>query len=260
MNLKQLFDNEGYLPVALPLSDIKPKQILVKDGGSLRRMPDEISQLFKPGSSALPPTRRNKTVPNLTGNLAVTSEIKADASALEVLKNWLQSTFSFKTEITSDDKIVYAFENVLRDEVTSFVELNEYLNESTVSGGAFGDVLLSSDIYAITSVLKSTKFTLAIVDTGKFNLEVNLPTIQDIVSGNITVGRTSDKQRFIQYEGAEPMIFAVQAVRVIYDRSLMDKLFNRKGQFKINTVTGLIVRGEEDYKVETLAMDDALML
>ena len=259
MQLKDLFENEGYLTVALPLTDIQPKQILVKEDGGLRRMPDKLYKLFLPGSSALPPTRKDRPVPNLTGNLAVTTEFKANVSALEAFKKWLQSAFSFSTEISSSDKIVFAFEDVRRDEITSFVELDSYLNEATVAGGSFGEALKKSDIYVITSVLKSSKFTIGIIDSGKINVEVKLPNVQDIVSGNLTFGHTSDKQRFTQYSGAEAMVFAVQAVQVIYDKPFIGSLFGKKGVFKIHAVTGLIVKDDEDYKVNSLTSEMPLL-
>lgn len=259
MQLKDLFKNEGYLSVAIPLTDIEPKQILVKEAGGLRRMPDKLNKLFMPGSNALPPTRKDRPVPNLTGNLAVTTEFKANVSALEAFKKWMQSAFSFSTEISSDDKIVFAFEDVMRDEITSFVELDSYLNEATLAGGSFGEALKKSDIYIITSVLKSSKFTIGIIDTGKINMDVKLPTIQDIVSSDLTLGHTSDKQRFAQYSGPDAMVFAVQAVQVIYDKPFIGSLFGKKGVFKIHAVTGLIVKGEEDYKVNSLISDMPLL-
>jgi hypothetical protein len=259
MEMKDLFKNEGYLTVALPLTDIEPKQILVKQDDGLRRMPDKLNQLFKPGSSALPPTRRNMLVPNLTGNLAVATDFKTNVNALEVFKNWLNTSFGFNTNITSDDKIVFVFEDVLRDEITSFAELDAFLNESIVNNGTFGEALKKSDIYVITSVLKSTKFTIGVVDSGKINVGATLPTIQDIVSGDITYDRTSNNQRFTQYDARIPMIFAIQAVKVIYERSIIDSLFGKKGVFKIHAITGLIVRGDEDYKVNSMTADAPLM-
>ena len=254
MQLKDLLKNEGYLTMALPADDIEVQQILIEDSlGGLKRLPDKVFKIFKQGDeAALPITKKDITVSNISGSVILTSDIKASIGFMEDLVKKIGVSLGFKFDISSDEQLVFMFESPLKDEISSFIDLDKYLNDATVNEGTFGDKLKDNDIYIITAVLKSFNFAIGIIDKNNVSTALTLPSIKDFVEGSITASKNSDIKRVYQYKGEKALIFGVQAVQVLYNKTFWQGLFGKKGNFKLIDTTGVIVRDDENVKVKLL--------
>ena len=122
--------------------------------------------------------------------------------------------------------------------------------------GNFGDSLKSDDFYVITATLKSTKFSVGIVDTSVHNGSIDLPNIKGLLESDLTLDRNSNEKRGINYEGAVPLIFGVQAAQILYDKPGIAGLFGKKGTFRIKEVSGLVVRSSEAIPIALLKTPD----
>lgn len=253
MQLKDLLKNQGYLTIALPADDIEAQQILVKDNnGGLKRLPDKVYKLFKSDENALPTTKKNATVTNISGSVVTHSEAKVSFGFLETLIKKMGIELSFKVDKTSDDQLVFMFESPKKDEISSFVDLDNFLNTAVLNEGTYSEMLKDNDIYIITAVLKSANFAIGLVDADKLSSALTLPSIQEFVDAKVTAAKDSDHKRVIEYKGDKELVFGVQAVRVLYERTLGQRLTGRKGLFKVVNTEGVIVRDDEDIKVSLL--------
>ncbi len=260
MQLKDLLKNQGYLTIALPADDIEPQQILVKDNnGGLKRLPDKVYKLFRSDENALPTTKKNATVTNISGSVVTHSEAKVSFGFLEALVKKIGIELSFNVDRTSDDQLVFMFESPKKDEISSFVDLDSFLNTAVLNEGTYSDMLKDNDIYIITAVLKSANFTIGLVDADKLSTALTLPSIQEFVDAKITAAKDSDHKRVIEYKGDKELVFGVQAVRVLYERTFGQKLTGKKGLFRVVNTEGVIVRDDEDTKV-TLLNGNSLIL
>lgn len=258
MKFKDLLEKEGFLTVVLPAEDYEVQQILIKDDKkALKHLPDKIHKLFKQGDeAALPITKLNKVVIGFSGTASIHKEAKVSIGFLDELVKKIGVSLGFKLEASADEEIVFYFENPLKDEISSFVDLDAYLNDSTVIDGNFGKMIKSDEIFIITAVLKSSNFAFGIVDKSKLSTALELPSIKDFVDGKFSLSKDGSTNRVFQYDGDKSLVFGVQVVQVQYDRSLGQFLFARKGVFSIINVKGVIVRDDEDLKVTLLKEDD----
>lgn len=247
MQLKELLKNEGYLTIALPADDIEAQQILVRDSnGGLKRMPDKVHKLFKSDETALPTTKKNANVANITGSVITHSSVKVSLGFLEALVQKMGIDLGFKVDKSSEDQLVFMFESPKKDEISSFIDLDSFLNTAILNEGTYGDMLKKDDIYIITAVLKSSNFAIGLVDSDKLGAALTLPSIKDFVDGKITAAKGSDNKRVIAYKGDKELVFGIQAVQVLYERTGWEKFTGQKGRFKIINTEGVIVRDDED--------------
>lgn len=194
-------------------------------------------------------------VTGFSGTAATHTEASISIGFLDELVKKIGVSLGFKLKASAGEEIVFLFESPLKDEIRSFIDLDEYLNDSSVIEGNFGNMLKSNDIFIITAVLKSSKFAFGIVDKSKLSSSLELPSIKDFVEGNFTLSKDGSTQRVYQYDGEKPLVFGVQAVQVQYDRTLGQLLFGRKGVFSMVNTKGVIVRDDEDIKVMLLDED-----
>ena len=260
MQLKDLLKNEGYLTIALPADDIEAQQILVRDhNGGLKRLPDKVYKLFNSDETALPTTKKNANVANITGSVVTHSAAKVSFGFLEALVKKIGVDLGFKFDKSSDDQLVFMFESPKKDEISSFVDLDNFLNTAILNEGSYGDMLKDNDIYIITAVLKSANFAIGLVDADKLGGALTLPSIRDFVDAKITASKGSDDKRVIEYKGDNELVFGVQAVQVLYEKANWGWLTGKKGRFKIVNTEGLIVRDDEDIKVSLLKDENLIV-
>jgi hypothetical protein len=256
MTIKEMLESQGFLSVALPNADISPLQILQKSNHELKRRNDNITFLFESSQAAPPPVKRNIPVAGINGTLTLTADINASLSFLDALKNLIGVNLALKFEYKNDDQLVFAFESPTMDEITSFGELDRFMNTSVVVDGNFGTALKSDDFYIITSTLKSKKFSVGIVNSSLHAGGIDLPNIKGLLDSDLTLDLNKNEKRGINYEGDVPLIFGVQAAQILYNKPGIAALFGKKGSFRIKESTGLVVRSTELLPVVLLKMPD----
>lgn len=225
----------------------------------MSRRNDNIIALFESSQVGPPPIKKDAPTPNLTGTLTLKTDFNSSIGFLEGLKNLIGVNLAVKYQYNNDDALVFSFENPQLDQITSFVELDRFINTSKVIDGSFGEALKDSDIYIITAVLKSNKFSVGIVDTSKHGGNLDLPNIKGLIDSDLTLDRNKNEKRGMEYAGATPLVFGVQAVQLLYDKPALAWLTGKKGVFRIKESVGMIVRKSEKVKVTTLTTPDNML-
>ena len=256
MKVKDMLAEQGYSTVALPSDDIGALQMLIQNAdGVLNRLgsADKITRLFKPEADATPLlVDKDVTVTNITGAFTMASNFEASMGLLETLKQKLGVSLGFAANRTSEDQVVFMFESPKKDAISSFFDLDDFMNQSTLIQNSYSDKLKDNELYIITAVLRSSKFAIGLVQHSNVSAALELPTIKDFVEGHISYGKDKAGTRVIQYEGDKSLVFGVQAVQVLYERSGWDKIFSRKGAFHVIPKEEVVVKSAEDIKVTLL--------
>ena len=210
----------GYNLIRLPKADVRPLQILARQGGDLTRL-GELSELLVAGSDIpLPSMSENTRAANISGQR--TSDLSLGV-ALTILGNVLSAMGGSKLGLDSTYQqaktAAFEFQDVLEDKV-DIVKLDKYLGNADVSPFSryVADLLEADEIFVTTATIKSTKFTLEAKTSDTASLEVSIPVIQNIVGGNVKVSGTSSTTSKLTYEGPVPLVFGFQAVRLYYDQ------------------------------------------
>ncbi|HEV7377630.1 MAG TPA: hypothetical protein VGN95_23140 [Pyrinomonadaceae bacterium] len=209
----------GYCIVRLPKADIKPLQILVKQGNNLERL-GELGTLLVAGS--------NITVPEINQNIAASNIIGAQTGDLKIgvglslLGNIIGamggSKLGLDVKYQQAKSAAFEFQEVLEDKV-EIARLDQYLADADVSPfSRYVATLLEADeIYITTAIIKSRVFVLEAKKSDGIELELSVADLQQLVGTNVEVGTHNSIASKVTYKGAIPLVFGFQAVRVYYD-------------------------------------------
>jgi len=78
-------------------------------------------------------------------------------------------------------------------------------------------MLEACKLYITTAIIKSTKYTFEAKDSSGVGVQVDVPAVQGLVSGNIKVGTEGATSTKLTYEGKIPLVFGFQAVQIYYE-------------------------------------------
>ena len=78
------------------------------------------------------------------------------------------------------------------------------------------------EVYVITSVVKSKKLVVRAKSSKSGAVALDVPVIEQMVGGNLKVSAAVGQQSAIQYEGAVPLVFGFQAVRLRFKNATYD--------------------------------------
>jgi hypothetical protein len=207
----------GYSVVRLPRRDFAPRQILVGSGKAL----DNLGMLdtVMVAGPTLPPVKLNETSANISGQR--TSDLSLGVG-LNILGNVIGAMGGGKLGLDVAYKnarsVAFEFAGVLRDSI-EIAALDKYLGSVDVDPAAkhIGDLLDSDDVYVVTAVIKSAKFSVSAKREDGASLAVDVPTIQQVVGGNVKLSGNASAGGAVTFEGSEPLVFGFQAVRLYYD-------------------------------------------
>lgn len=209
----------GYSVIRLPRTDIRPLQVLVKEGTRLTRLGDLVS-ILQPGERvALPVVKMDIPAANISGERTRDLSIGV---GLSILGNLIGAMGGSKLGLDVGYKnaktATFEFADVLEDHV-DLIDLDQYLSDADISAFSHhvAQLLEADAVYVTTSVIKTKKFVVQAKKSDGVTLDVKVPEIQKSVGGNVkvaTTGGTSDK---VLYEGAVPLVFGFQAARVYYE-------------------------------------------
>lgn len=209
----------GYSIVRLPKADIRPLQLLVKQGNNLERL-GELTTLMVVGNNIpLPEISRDVVAANIVGERSGNMKIGVGLSLLgNIIAAMGGSKIGLDVKYQQAKSASFEFHDVLEDRV-EVAKLDQYLTDADVSPFSrhVSTLLEADDIFVTTAVIKSKIFTLEARNSEDTELELNASDIQQVVGGNVKVGFHNSVASKINYEGAIPLVFGFQAVRLYYD-------------------------------------------
>jgi len=209
----------GYNVVRLPKPDMQPLQLLSKNGNNLERL-GVLTTLLVPGASVPVPTIVSG-VPVAPINGSQTGELKIGLG-LSILGNVIGalggSSLGLDVAYQGARSATFEFQDVTEDRC-DVLNLDQYLGASDINpASVFVSQLLDADqLYVLTSVIKSTKFTFDAKGDSGVAIDVKIPVAQQAVGGNVNVSKTSGSASKIVYEGRLPLVFGFQAVQLFFD-------------------------------------------
>jgi hypothetical protein len=209
----------GYNLVRLPKADIKPLQLLYRNGDDLERL-GAVTKLLTAGENiAVPTVSLDTRAGNITGTRTGEMKIGLGLSLLgTVLGAMGGSNLGLETQYKNAKSASFEFNDVLEDKV-EVVDLDQYLGDADINPASVyvGKLLEADKLYVTTAIIKSTKFTFDAKDSSGVGVQLDVPAVQGLVSGNVKVGTESATSTKLTYEGKVPLVFGFQAVQLYYD-------------------------------------------
>lgn len=216
--LKALKD-KGYNVVQLPKADLLPTQLLVRNGKRLQRLGD-LTSVFNPDPQApVPPISADKGGPNISGTSSADLDVGVGLNILGGLISALGgSTLGLTMGYQRARSVQFEYVDTIENHA-QVSAIDAFLAGATINpfARAVAQMLEADNVYVITSTLKAKKLNVSAKDSSKASLAVDVPVIQNAIGGNVKLTSSGAGSTIVTYEGAVPLVFGIQAVRLIFE-------------------------------------------
>ncbi len=257
MITKNFLQQFGYNLVKLPKPDIYPLQILAKQDNENVYKIGNINDFFMQGDEvAKPAIEKDKTIPNLIeGTYALNLDFKTKLNLLNLWKSVFNGA-NFQAQIKNNDRLVFSYLNGKITEVNSLANLNAYINDAHINDkklSTYREELENNELFIITSVLYSNSFSIELIDSNDLNAKADISDSNQVVEIETGLQRKKEKNDKISYKSEDTsLVVGFQAVKLIYNKKFWS---NKKANYKIKSVEGIVLRSEEDFPVIKLDTD-----
>jgi len=211
----------GYNVVRLPRVDLLPTQLLVAQGDRLHRL-GELRTVFvaNPEVTDVPPISADQPGPNISGTKSADVDIGTGLNILGGLISALGgSTLGLSLSYSRARSIQFEFTDTIENH-TETAALDVFLASSKIHEYAVSarQMLDSDRVYVVTATLKSRSINVVAKDEHKNALAIDVPTIQNAIGGNLKVDNSGASSTTLTYQGAIPLVFGFQAIRLDFDQ------------------------------------------
>ena len=205
----------GYNVVRHPREGIAPLQLLGAQNGETHYL-GGIEQLLTHASGELPGVAKDEVTVGIHGQKS--SKIDAAIginilqSALSALGGKLGISAGFKKMRT----LQFVFDQVLSDSIKPLT-LGTYLRGGIVDADnpvLNQYVLGNGRVFVITRTVKTNKFTVIAESSKDAAASLDVPAIQEIVSGSVKVTAASEDARTVAFEGSKCVVFGFQCFEI----------------------------------------------
>lgn len=253
--LKNLLADQGYNMIALPRAGIQPLLLLCRDGDHLTSLDSPLDAFFEADIKPLP-FFDTKTAP-FSGQKMLKFDLKSNLNFLGGLFRQFQMDDSkLKAEAGSGHAytVDFAFEQVKEDKV-GLLDLDNYLTGAIPLEQEFrtyAERLRKSELFVVTSVLKSGAFSIEIQDETGRHLDLDA-RIEEAASGKLHIDRNKNNGFTISNQGGPELAFAFKAAQILYDKASWFEFWKPKeARFRIKDQQGPVLRGAADFPVQLL--------
>lgn len=210
----------GYNVVRLPKPDMAPLQLLSKNGDNLTRLGPMTSVFVTASGTVVPPVSSGVPVAPINGSRTGELKIGVGLSILgQIIGAMGGSNLGLDVGYSAAKSANFEFSDVTEDRC-DITDLDKYLGAADISPASVfvGKLLEADEVYVLTAVLKSKKFTFDAKGSSGTSVAVNVPVIQGAVGGNVSVSTASGSTSKIVYEGKIPLAFGFQAIQLFFDK------------------------------------------
>ena len=216
----------GYSVLRLPRRDFSPLQILASQGKDLIPLGDLGTVMISKENFPLPQVKANVSAATINGKRSSDMSVGVGLNVLGgVIGAMGGSNLGLDVSYNSASSVAFEFADVLMDSV-EIAKLDQYLATADVNPASkhVGTLLDADEIYVITAIIKSAKFTISAEDKKGAKVAVDVPTIQGVVGGKVKVDVANAATGRVSYTDnstpPNPLVFGFQAIRLFYENGV----------------------------------------
>jgi hypothetical protein len=212
----------GYSVFRVPRISAQPLELLHRNGKDLTRL-GSVTDLITAGAVLPPPVRRDDQ-PGVDIEGTESSQVNVTIG-VNILASFIGAlgggNLGVQTGFSRAKSVTFKYAGVKEDSI-DVLRLEQFIragriNQHVPSGTI--DKLIDDEVYAITSVLKTSKIVVAAQGEAGANVAVDVPVIQQAVGGNVKIASEGAIGSNVTFEGALAIPFAFQAVQLVFDES-----------------------------------------
>src|SRR5437867_1193967 len=217
-----LLKDIGFLTVRLPRGDVRPLQMIEKDGKDLNLMGDLENAMASPAGATAPQVVQDIPAAQLIQGQQ-TSKIKLNIG-LTLLGNILSALTGQNLNVSAAfqkaSTVTFEFADVTVDKV-DIILLDRFLNLSDINpdARAIHDLLLDGRMGVITATARTKKYLVSAQRDDGSNVGIDVPTIKGVAGGNLAVESAATGSAKVAFEGSTPLAFGLQGILISFDQN-----------------------------------------
>lgn len=210
--------DRDYLPMAMPTAGFGVLWVLTRNAGVLRRFGILSDVLVAQNGLPADAVRRDE----ITANTAGTTSKSTKAGLSLGIVNAILTAFGAKAELdlsaTGARSVEYAYTDVTAD-VVNVARLDAWLATADLApgGGRVADLLVAERLYLVTASLKAAGVTSKMRDAKGAALKVDVPVVQQLVGGGVTVSGSSARTSELTFHGSVALTIAAKVAQLKVD-------------------------------------------
>lgn len=210
----------GYNVVQLPRVDLRPTQLLVANGKKLQRL-GEITSIFVQNADAppAPAMAADRPGPGITISKSAALDAGVGLNILGGLISALGgSTLGLNLAYAKAKKIEMEYTGTLENSAELAI-IDQFLAGASINqfSKAAKEMLEKDRVYVVTSTLKAATLNVTATDQNKSAIGIDVPVLSNAVGGNLKVSSSGEGSTKVTFKGNVPLVFAFQAVQLIFD-------------------------------------------
>jgi hypothetical protein len=212
----------GYNVVRHPRANFRPLLLLGRQNKSTLDL-GGLEQLITNPPGPVPPVTIDQPAAGINGQSSSEIKIGIGASILGSLIGAMGGTLGINVSYTDARKISFQYSDVLLDSVVP-LSVGNYLRDAEVDAGNLileQYVLGEGELFLVTTVAKSKKFTVTYERSSSTAATVNVPALQQLAGANVQVSLAAGSQHVVSFQGPTPLAFAFQCLRVGVDNGVL---------------------------------------
>lgn len=212
----------GYNVIRVPQQGIEPLQLI----GRQKKMVSVLGPLNllvtnPPGE--LPPITRNQAAADINGRSSSRLSLGLGATILGNIIGAMGGNLGVNVDYTDAKGIRFVFQDVLADSLVP-LEVGNYLRACEVDAGNLilkEYVLGNGELFLVTKTIKSDTITVTYDRDKEAAVKVDVPALQEIVGGNVSVRSKGGTVNTVTYKGRQKLPFGFQCLEVgVYNGEL----------------------------------------
>ncbi|MGB8425384.1 MAG: hypothetical protein WCD88_06350 [Desulfobacterales bacterium] len=212
----------GYNVIRVPQQGIEPLQLI----GRQKKMVSVLGPLNllvtnPPGE--LPPITRNQAAADINGRTSSRLSLGLGATILGNIIGAMGGNLGVNVDYTDAKGIRFVFQDVLADSLVP-LEVGNYLRACEVDAGNLilkEYVLGNGELFLVTKTIKSDTITVTYDRDKEAAVKVDVPALQEIVGGNVSVRSKGGTVNTVTYKGRQKLPFGFQCLEVgVYNGEL----------------------------------------
>ena len=205
----------GYNVIRVPQQGIEPLQLIGRQKGMIAIL-GPLNLLVNNPPAELPVITRDQLATDINGRSSSRFSIGLGANILGNIIGAMGGNLGVNVNYTNAKSIQLIFQDVLADSTVP-LEVGNYLSACDVDARNLilkEYVLGNGELYLITKTIKSDKIVVTYEQEGGTGAKVDVPVLQEIVGGNVSVNTARGVASTINYKGKEKLPFGFQCFEV----------------------------------------------
>jgi hypothetical protein len=192
--------------------------VLTRNGGTLRRfgaLSDVLTARHPLGADAI---RRDQITANAAGSTARSVKAGLSLGLVNTILTALGGKAGLDLSATGAHSVDYQYTDVTTD-IVNIALLDAWLSDADLAPGAgrVADLVVAERLYTVVASLKAAGVTSTMKDEKGTDLKVDVPTVEQLVGGGVSVSGSSTRGNELTFRGSVPLVIAAKVAQLKVD-------------------------------------------